>query len=362
MRALIAGTVLLMLAAVGSLFASPLPWNSLLPSAQVLLGGALVLGAARLSPHPRSAHLVTGALIAAGWFLVLLSLVGTDWPTHKLPWLAPVYRSLPRLWSLPFPGIHDGFQPNQIGGMVAVSFAFAAGIALIGSRRSWPGPSLWYPTALLAFLSLPTVVLTGSRVGLAGAGLALFVLLAVRWRQVLWVVPLALATALPAALVWADLPARVAGLFLRDETLDTKLVARVDIWLSALRGIEDHAITGIGLGVFNDVVPVRYPYESVGLSYSVSQAHNVLLDTALTMGLPALVGLLLVLTGMAVLGRAGLSASHHRRPLAAAVLAATTSYLAFGMTDGISFSSPGSLIFWTMIILLALTAPSSNQR
>ena len=45
-----------------------------------------------------------------------------------------------------------------------------------------------------------------------------------------------------------------------------------------------HPFTGIGLGSLNDVLPIRYPYESVGLTYTVTQAHNAVLDTALTMG------------------------------------------------------------------------------
>jgi O-antigen ligase len=151
---------------------------------------------------------------------------------------------------------------------------------------------------------------------------------------------------------------QIAGIFLRDETLDTKLVARLDIWLSALRGIEDHAFTGTGLGVFNDIVPVRYPYESVGLSYSVSQAHNILLDTALALGLPGLAGLLLLLAGMAALAWGHLRSNQAGGVLAGGVLAACLVYLVFGFTDALSFSSPFGLVLWLLAFALALAGPA----
>lgn len=361
MKALAGGAALLMLAALGSLMASPSTASSLIPAGQILVGGSLVLLATQVELGPRAARALTTIILIAAWGLLVLSLVGTDWPTYKLPWLSGLYGLLPTLRTIPFPGIADGFQPNQIGGLVAVAFAFFAGVTLLGSRGAWPGPALWYGSAGLAGLALPTVVLTGSRAGLAGAGIALFVLLCLLIPRLVFVPAAALIAAPLAAIVWSDFPGRVAALFLRDETLDTKLVARLDIWLSALRGIEDHAMTGIGLGVFNDVIPLRYPYESVGLSYSVSQAHNVFLDTALTMGLPALFGLLLLLAGLVVLGRHGLQHYDHRRPLSAAALAATTTYLVFGMTDGLSFSSPGSLTLWAVAAVLALLS-SSRKR
>jgi exopolysaccharide production protein ExoQ len=353
MRALTVGVALLMLAALGSLAASPLVGVSLWPTVQILLAGSLTLAVSRLPLGSRAATAVTAALAGGATALLLLSLIGTAWPAYKLPWLSGVYGHLPTVRNLPFPGISDGFQPNQIGGLLALAFSFFAGVALLGSRRSWPGPLLWPVAAALALLSLPLLVLTGSRAGLAGALLALFVLLCLRVPRLAWLPALGAVLTPLLALLWSDLPTRVAAVFLRDETLDTKLVARLDIWHSALRGIEDHAVTGIGLGVFNEVVPIRYPYESVGLSYSVSQAHNIFLDTALTMGLPGLAGLLVLLAGVVILARRGLKRDAHVRPLAAGALAAAATYLVFGMTDGLSLSSPGSLTLWGVAILLA---------
>jgi O-antigen ligase len=191
---------------------------------------------------------------------------------------------------------------------------------------------------------------------------AFLFLLILRDRRWLWL--LVGASLLGLVIVALDdrLLTQMAAIFLRDETLDTKLVARLDIWLSALRGIEDHAFTGTGLGVFNEIVPVRYPYESVGLSYSVSQAHNVLLDTALTLGLPGLSGLLLLIAGMALGAKEQLGSRRGGRALAGGVLSATLVYLVFGLTDALSFSSPFGLVLWVLALALALATQREQSE
>jgi O-antigen ligase len=203
-------------------------------------------------------------------------------------------------------------------------------------------------------------VLAGSRAALVGLAVATLALLIARDRRWLWVPPTLAGIALSLALVLPAPLSRLADLLIRDETLDTKLVARLDIWLSALRGIQDHALTGIGLGVFNEVMPFRYPYESVGLSYSVSQAHNVFLDTALTLGLPGIMGLLLLLTGMLALAwhliRSTLP-GNPIRPLTFGLIAAIIVFVVFGMTDALSLSTPSALVVWlwasTMVTLVS---------
>ena len=154
--------------------------------------------------------------------------------------------------------------------------------------------------------------MTGSRAALAAEGVALVFALMLRGRRWLWLPGGVVGATLALAIVWPHSCRWLVGLLLRDETVDTKMIARLDIWVSALRGIVDHPYSGIGLGVFNEVIPTRYPYQTVGLSYSVSQAHNVFLDTALGIGLPGLAGLLLLLLGMVMLAWKG---HRHRRKL-----------------------------------------------
>ena len=131
-------------------------------------------------------------------------------------------------------------------------------------------------------------------------------------------------------------------------------MARLDIWFSALHGIQDHVFTGIGLGVFNQVMPVRYPYQTVGLSFPVSQAHNAFLDTALAVGLPGAAGLALLLAGCLLLAARGVRRDGLSGALSLGILASIVVYLVFGITDSISLSVPTSFIIWLWVCALAI--------
>lgn len=360
MRLLVSGALLLALAAVGSWAASPLPRTSL-PWVVLLILAASGLLLAAWAPVRRlitPARLAWG-LLALGYAFLALAVVGTRWPGYKLPWLSGVYALLPTLRPLPFAAVADGIQPNQAGGILASLAVFAVALPFL-ARPEPATRALRAAGLVLAVLAAAVVVLTGSRAALAGGGAGALFLLGMRDRRWLW---LPGSAALLGSAVLVLRPSAVsflAGLLLRDETLDTKLLARLDIWLSAFRGIEDHAVTGIGLGIFNEVIPVRYPYESVGLSYTVSQAHNVFLDTALTLGLPGLLGLVLLLAGIVWLGSGGAREGRTGRPDSALIpalhhglLSAAIVFVVFGLTDALSFSTPSSLVLWFCAASLA---------
>jgi hypothetical protein len=309
----------------------------------------------------RPLHLA-GFYTVAAFIALAAALLASRWPSYKLSWLNSVYAFLPSIRSLPLWWTQQGLQPNQTGGMLAVCTAMVATIALSSRKKSEPtvgiGPSsrriragrgespLWHWTAgFLTVAGVLVVFMTGSRAALAGLVVSILFLLIVRTRRWLW----AWGMGIGLALVGLSRSGRLTSIFhffLRDESLDTKLVARLDIWSSALRGIQDHFFTGIGLGVFNDVMPVRYPYQTVGLSYPVSQAHNLFLDIALSIGVPGALGLALLLAGTILLAIQVMRQSESSGTVALAIIAATITFLVFGITDQISFTIPTSFIVW----------------
>ncbi|GAB4251584.1 MAG: hypothetical protein Kow00122_09260 [Thermoleophilia bacterium] len=362
------GAWLFGLAAVASLWATPdlgasLPWVI-----QTVLGAALVLAGAewaRRAPGDRSSRYATrllDAYLAGGWVVLAVMLLGTRWPTYKLSFLSSVYGALPSIRSLPLGFFAQGVPPNQAGGILATFVAFSLAPALRRlPPRNEPGAlrrqHVVGARTLAAGGSL-VVFMTGSRAALAAIMAALAVLLIARNRRWLWATAgLAGAGAVAAALD-PSLLGHVLGLFLRDETLETKLVARLDIWSSVLAGIQDHAFTGIGLGVLNEVLPARYPYKSVGLSFTVTHAHNVFLDTALTLGLPGLLAMVCLFVGMSLLVfKEGMRQSPERT-VAVGIMGAAIAFLVFGFTDSLSLSTPSSAFLW----LWASTLPLVGKR
>ena len=358
------------LALLASLWASPnrlasLPWfvTGIVGVALVVAvtGRWLPLVADRIRPTHLTVFFIVTTSVALG-----AALLTSRWPSYKLSWLSAVYATLPSIRSLPLAWTQQGLQPNQTGAILAVCSALTAAIALTpnpanrrrsnaesGQRGEVARPTWRWIAALLSIAGVIVVFMTGSRAALAGLVTAILLVLILRTRRWLWawgaglgVVALGLYTSGRLAVIFR--------FFVHDETLDTKLVARLDIWLSAFRGIQDHPLTGIGLGVFNQVMPARYPYQTVGLSYPVSQAHNLFLDVALAIGLPGALGLLMLLLGLVLLAIAGLRLTHASRLISAGILASLAAFLVFGITDQISFSIPTSFIIWLWACSLAI--------
>lgn len=357
------GGTLLALGGVVSWSAAPdrvssLPWYG-----QLLLGSFVVLVLSATSSEARlvarrrlrmgtGANVLSGATLAVGYVLAITLPLLTAWRADKVPWLSPVYATIPSLAPYAPSWVGAGISPNQTGGILASFAAFSIGF-LLHCCRTDPAPS-WLqriraagPTALLGAIATAVVVLSWSRAALAALLVATFFALVLRDRRWLWGAIGLFAAGMAVALVRPSAFGAVGDLLLREEPLETKLLARADIWLSALQGIVDHAFTGIGLGTLNDVIPVRYPYETVGLSYTVSQAHNMLLDTALTLGLPAASGFALLSAGLLAMAAAGLEGrTRGHQGMVVGAGAAFVACLVFGLTDALSLSTPSSLLFW----------------
>jgi O-antigen ligase len=345
------GAALIGVATLFSWWASPdrlagLPWSliTLAGCALVLVvaGPALGILTRRLTPR----HILWFFLVAT--LLALLSaLLTSRWPSYKLSWLDQLYRALPSITSLSWG--KAGLQPNQTGGFLAVCTAFAATIAAsprTSRRTRWIALGLTIAGTLVVFM-------TGSRAALAGLAVVYVAILVIRTRRVLWAWACAVVV-LVVALTVSGWSSRLLGFFLADEGLNTKLASRLDIWSSALRGIEDHFFTGIGLGVFNHVIPARYPYHVVGLAFPVSQAHNLFLDVTLAIGFPGLVGLALLVAGCFILALEWIRDDNSTAPIALGLLASLVVYLVFGLTDSISLSVPTSFIMWLWAASLVL--------
>jgi O-antigen ligase len=355
------GAALVGVSLLFSLWASPdriasLPWClvGLAGVAMVLVLAGPLLPTMRRKI--RAQHLVW-FFLAVGFITFVVTILASRWPAYKLSWLNQVYAALPSIRSLPWAWAERGLSPNQTGGMLALCTAFAAALSVaprISKRQR-------VPAIVLTITGMAGVFITGSRAALAGLALACLGVLLVRASRWLWVWGPASALVILGLLASGTLQ-RAVDFFVHDETLDTKLVARLDIWMSAADGIQDHFFSGIGLGVFNQVMPARYPYQTVGLSYPVSQAHNLLLDVALAIGVPGAVGFALVIVGLLVIAIRGCKGNSSTQIVCLGILASIIAYLVFGITDSISLSIPTSFVVWLWACALSALSVSEVGR
>jgi O-antigen ligase len=319
----------------------------------VLVTGPLLTS---LSRRVAASHLLW-FFLAVGYTTLVVTLFATRWPVYKLSWLNSVYAALPSVRSVSWWWIQPGLHPNQTGGMMALcaAFAFAVTWSPDTPRRAR------IPAAALSLLGAGAVFMTDSRAALAGLALSVLVILIARTASWLWAWLPGLALAFVGLLATGML-ARIVNFFVHDETLDTKLVARLDIWTSALHGIQDHFVTGIGLGVFNQVMPFRYPYQTVGLTFSVSQAHNLLLDTALAIGVPGAIGFTMLIVGLLVMAVRESRRDGLTRVVSLGVVSSLIVYLVFGTTDSIGLTIPTSFIVWLWVCSMTLLSESAARQ
>jgi O-antigen ligase len=355
------GAGLVGLAAIVSMWATPdwrrsLPWFVITVAGVVMVlivtGGWLPFLARKVS---RSA--LVRFFLAANFTALLVALFTSNWLSYKYPWLSRLYSVLPSIHASPFSWARPGLPANQTGGMLAVLTTFSLAMALAPAPpaevRGGKQTLHRWMAVFLAFAGAVVVFMTGSRAALAGLVIAMVLILIVRNLRWIWVWASGFVLTL-GGLAIAGRLGWVLQLLVSDQTLSSKLVSRLDIWSSAWMGIQDHLVTGIGLGVFDQVMPARYPYGAVSLSFSVVQAHNLFLDVALSIGLPGLLGLLLLLAGLGKLAIDGMKGDYSTRIVALGIIASVVAFLVFGIGDSMGFSRPTSFVLWIWACAVAL--------
>jgi putative inorganic carbon (HCO3(-)) transporter len=241
------------------------------------------------------------------------------------------------------------------------------------SSRRWL--SVLFAVGVLGMLSVILITRSRGAYVAAAAGVAAVILL--RWRRLLYAVPVALLIGVIGVLVAG--PARIlaAGSWLlgtSDGSLGG-LSGRSEVWSRAIYALEDFGITGIGLGTFTRVIPIMYPYLTLAPDFQVNHAHNLFLQVGLDLGLAGLVAYLALLINTLVL----LALALHRRAaragasiekglawaLAAGALGGLVAILVHGIFDATIWDSRPAFLPWALIalsVLVGLPRPVRRGR
>ena len=141
---------------------------------------------------------------------------------------------------------------------------------------------------------------------------------------------------------------------------------RPEIWLRAVSAIQDFPWTGIGLGLFEPVIPQLYPY--FVLADGIEHAHNLFLQVGVDMGIPGLVAYLaIIFCTVAALARPlqrpwrrtvqdQTSQSERRRQsrnwaLAAGTLASLAAMGVHGLVDAVTWGTKLAFLPWLLFAL-----------
>ncbi|MCB8943138.1 MAG: O-antigen ligase family protein [Ardenticatenaceae bacterium] len=319
-----------------------------------------------MSRSPRYGQWGAGLFIACGAGIAALSLIGTNW-SFKLPGIDRIIALLPEQL-LRLPGAADGFHPNEVAGTLlwVLPFCFVlAVVAVIQVRRE--KKARWLLTAFLlsglGLLMAGVLFLTQSRGGWLGLIAAFLFLLLVSVRRQR---PFLLTTAfLCLALFIGTLlyvgPATVGNWLLglgndvMAATGGDELSGRLEIWSHAIYGVQDFAFTGMGLNQFRRLAPELYPFLSISSATDIAHAHNLLLQTAVELGIFGLIAYLAVWLGAAgMLWQTWRQApTWPQQATAVGFAASLIAYFIYGLTDVVALGSKPGFIFWFLLALIA---------
>jgi len=355
-------SLLVLLAMVGvSLFATFDVRYSLGKVSGVMLGVVLFWAVTRWMVNRERLAIGVAAFILSGGVLAAIGLVGTNW-FDKFSAVGGIVQRLPKIIR-GLPGAEEGFQPNAIAGClvlyVPLQFALLANrgeSTIAGARGSSGGrTSLVALQVVLVGLTMGTLLLTQSRGAWTGllAGAAAFLMWYGERSRLVAVAGMAVVIVLAIAMG----PARLVDLAITNSGpgMAGNVSSRTELWSSAVEGIEDFPLTGMGMNGFRKIVPALYPTSLTARGIDISHAHNHLLQAALDLGILGLVAY-----GSIWMTAAALLIMVYRRSrepvyrtIAGGLGAGLLAHFVFSMTDAIALGAKVGILFW---LTLALTA------
>ncbi len=294
--------------------------------------------------------------IAIGCGIGMLGLIGMS----RFPKIGPMAWLIPRLPRvvIQLPGSpEDGFHPNQVAG--AMLWLFPLLITMLVVHPLVPGlPGLKLPTWLTRALITSMLTLTGgillvthsysAYVGMAVSLVILIWLLVPRAR--LWMMMSAVLTLASLLALSAPIAAHIqakSNLTLVNDRLQS-IAFRLEIWQQAVEAIRDFPVTGIGMGTFRYVAQTWYRPPEFPAGREIGHAHNHVLNAALDLGLPGLIGYLwLWIVTIIMLVQLIISSNHSVwRIVSSGLLSSMIAHFVWGMSDANALGSKPGLLLW----------------
>lgn len=350
---------LLLLTLPLTLYASIWPEITRVAVAWLLLDIAVFYAVFLWARTERRLRLGAFLLVMAGLALALIAPFGVDWIADAKGFLnfSPIYAAIPRL-------LDERIHPNILAGALAAVLPLAVSLTFPPNRPVGRVSisAISVVCGLSSVVMLAVLILTKSRGAWLGTAVGVGIALIYRWPRLRWpmlaLVVLLLIVGLiigPARVVQALAAAPVVGGW----------EGRLELWSRALEAIADYPFTGIGMGTFDHVVPLRYPYVLLaGAELAIPHAHNLFLQVAVDLGLPGLIAFAALLGLVLAAAVRSVRAWAEERGLAHQVVglaAGLMAVLVHGLLDAASWGSKPAVFIWALMgLIMAYQAVSRN--
>jgi uncharacterized protein (TIRG00374 family) len=217
-------------------------------------------------------------------------------------------------------------------------------------------PSSWVWLALA--LSLITLALTQSRGGMLGTLVGLLVVAVWRERKIAWLIGAgALGLVALAALGYGN---ALLEFVLRMDARNATLASRWEVWQRGVMMVRDFPYTGIGIGTYNTIAHLLYPFFIAAPDEVVPHAHNQFLQVAVDLGMPGLLAYLGLLGAFGIsIGRAIATPSptggdELTRALSIGLAAGMLAHHVFGLTDAFMLGTKPGVVMWAFFAFAAV--------
>lgn len=213
-----------------------------------------------------------------------------------------------------------------------------------------------YKRLLLLFILLIMVgvlILTLSRGAIAAVAVATFSIYLFREAKSAVVVPLVILS-MGLVLLWYE--PSILNPLLFDHTTIGGIDQRLEIWNRALLAIYDFPLTGIGFGMFSQIIPKFYPYIDVMAYHEIPHAHNLFLQICVDLGIPGLIIYLsMVMNAIAMLCYSlKIQSDTYYRSLVIGLFASLIATITHGMFDATTWSNKLSFLPWLLFAQITL--------
>lgn len=349
-------------------------WHAL---GMLALGGALYFALLNWPPAQRRPWLVALAIALVG---LLLAVIGPailpSLPTKLFTFEAELAQSKPA----DLFGTGETINSNVLAGalLLPIPLLVALGIRRGWARQRWLPPLLLAPALYIGW----ALLLSQSRGSYLALIIALLVVFTLRWPWSGVAFIVAGVATVASSLVNGNVLLLDA---IGSDGSVTSFSGRVEIWAKSLLALGDFWPTGIGIGTFNLVIPLLYPYEA-GWGNQIEHAHNLLLQVGVDLGVPGLLlygWLLVAVFGVLIktIRHGGVGEETAELPIAAqpatrrdyyaqrrhahrqaalrwalavGVLAAMVAMLVHGLVDAVTWSTKLAFLPWLFYALAAL--------
>jgi len=331
----------------------------------VLLGAAFFYAVVNQISTRRDLAWAVFWLVLVCIAISLAGLVGTDWAQGKIVSASFIYDRLPRFIQGIPRSIAGGFARNGVGGTLTFIIPLLAALLFArdslwattqgGATTQGHSYEVWFSRvlAIALALSLITLALTQSRGGILGTAVGLLAIAIWRERRFAWLLLVgALALVGLIGLGYGD---ALADFVLRMDAQSGTLASRLEVWQRGVMMVQDFPYTGIGIGTYDSVAHLLYPFFIAALDEVVAHAHNNLLEVAVDVGIPGLIAFIALLTGFVIgAARAYRAADGGVRALIAGLACGMLAHQVFGLTDAFILGTKPGVLLWIFFALVAV--------